>query len=95
MGVGGDARIDSFAKGVELFECNIPLTGQDVTCELTPVGGDGEIGVGGEDAEVVEIIGSAAVIAVRVLEFSKVVESGDMLERDLGDNVEKSRRMGV
>ena len=95
MGVGGGTRIDSLAEGVELLECNIPLTGEDVTGKLAPVGGDGEIGVGGEDAEVVEIIGSAAVIAVRVLEFSKVVESGDMLERDLGDNVEKSRRMGV
>ena len=83
MGVGGDARIDSFAKGVELFECNIPLTGQDVTCELTPMGGDGEIGVGGEDAEVVEVVGGAAVVSVRVLKLAKVVERGDLVERDL------------
>ena len=42
-----------------------------------------EVDVGGEDAEVVQIVGGTAVVSVRVLEFSKVVECGDLLERDL------------
>lgn len=47
------------------------------------MGGDGEVGVGGEDAEVVEVVRRAAVVSVRVLEFAKVVERGDLVERDL------------
>ena len=44
---------------------------------------DQEVGIGGEDAEMVEVICCTAVVAVRVLEFSKVVESGDLIECEL------------
>ncbi len=83
MGDGGGTSVDGFAEGVELFESDVPLTGEDVARELAPVGRYGEIGVGGEDAEVVEVVGSTAVVSVRVLEFAKVVERGDLFEGDL------------
>ena len=83
LGHGGCTGVDGFAERVELFECDVPLASENVAGELAPVGGDGKIGVGGEDAEVVEVVGGAAVVSVRVLEFSKVVECGDLLERNL------------
>ena len=64
MGHRGRASVDGFAKGVELFEGDVPLSGEYVARELSPVGGDGEIGVGGEDAEVVEVVGGTAVVSV-------------------------------
>ena len=73
MGHRGRASVDGFAKGVELFEGDVPLSGEDVARELSPVGGDGEIGVGGENAEVVEVVCGTAVVAVRILELPEVV----------------------
>ena len=92
VGVGGGCSelrhgrctcVDGLPKRVELLEGDIPLASEDVARELTPVGGDGEIGVGREDAEVVEVICSARVVSVRVLELAEVVECGDLFERDL------------
>ena len=82
-GVRRGTRIYGFAKRVELLEGDVPLAGEDVAGELAPVCRDGEIRVGGEDAEVVEIVGSPAIVPVRVLEFAKVVERSNLLERDL------------
>ena len=86
MGNGGSTSVDGFAKGVELLEGDVPLAGEDVAGELSPVCRDGEIRVGGEDAEVVEIVGSPAVVPVRVLEFAEVVEGGDLLKSDLTES---------
>ena len=85
LGNRGSTRVVGFVERVELFEGNGPLAGEDVARELTPVGGDGEIGVGREDAEVVEVICGARVVSVRVLELAEVVECGDLFERDLGE----------
>ena len=79
----GRARVDRVPQGVELLEGHVPLSGEDVAGELAPVRGHGHLGVGGEDAEVVEVVGSAAIVSVRVLELAEVVECGDLFERDL------------
>lgn len=47
------------------------------------MGGEIEVGVGGEDTEVVEVVCCARVVAVRVLELAERVERGDLLEREL------------
>ena len=92
LGHGGCTSIDGLAKRVEFLERGVPLAGEDIAGQLAPMGGDGEIGVGGEDAEVVEVVGSAAVISVRVLELAKVVEGGDLFESNLGDVRTRVRR---
>ena len=74
LGHGGCASIDGFAKGLEFLKSNVPLASEDIACELAAVGGDGKIGVGGEDAEVVEVVSGTTVVSVRVLEFAEVVE---------------------
>ena len=91
LGHGGSTSIDGLAKRVEFLQCGVPLAGEDIAGQLAPMGGDGEIGVSGEDAEVVEVIGGTAVVSVRVLELAKVVEGCDLLERNLreGDRVGK------
>ena len=63
LGHGGSTSIDGLAKRVEFLQCGVPLAGEDIAGQLAPMGGDGEIGVGGEDAEVVEVVSGAAVIA--------------------------------
>ena len=49
------------------------------------MGGHGEVGVGGENAEVVEVVGGATVVSIAVLELAKVVESIDLLKGDLDE----------
>lgn len=44
------------------------------------MGGGVEVGVGREDAEVVEVVCRAAVVAVGVLELTKVVERRDLFQ---------------
>jgi len=51
--------------------------------EFAPVCRGGEIGIGGEDAEVVEIVGCTTVVAVRISEVAKVIQRGDLLEGEL------------
>ena len=50
------------------------------------MGGDGKIGVGGQNAEVVEVVSGTTVVSVRVLEFAEVVEGGDLLKSDLTES---------
>lgn len=75
----GGARVDEVPQGVELFEGGVPFTREDVSSEFSPVRGGRQVVVGGEDAEVVKVVGGAGVRADGVLEFSKGVESGDLL----------------
>lgn len=95
---GGLAGVDGVAQGVEFFECDLPFSGEDVAGEFAPVGGGVEIGVSGENAEVVEIVSGAAVVPVRVLELAKVVKSGYLFkgelecEKDEGEEREKMMR---
>ena len=80
---GRCARVNGFPERVALFKRNVPFSSKDIASEFTPVCGDCKFRVGREDTEVVEVVGGAAVVSVRVLEFSKVVECGDLLKRDL------------
>ena len=80
---GRCARVNGFPKRVELFKRNVPFSSKDIASEFTPVCGDCKFRVGREDTEVVEVVGSAAIVSVRVLELAEVVECGDLLKRDL------------
>jgi len=51
-GTGG-SRIDGFAKGVELFEGNVPSASEDVGSEFAPVSRGVEVVISGKDTEVV------------------------------------------
>lgn len=44
---------------------------------------DGEVCVGGQYPEVVEVVCGAAIVPVRVLELTKIVEGGDLAEGEL------------
>ena len=76
-------RVERLAQRVELLERHVPLAREDVRGKLAPVRGRVQIGVGGQHAEVVEVVGSARVVPVRVLELSKVVQCGDLFEGEL------------
>ena len=67
-------RVDRVAEGVEFLKRCLPLTSEDIGRELSPVCRDQEVRIGGEDAEMVEVICCAAVVAVRELEVSEVVQ---------------------
>ena len=64
LGYGGRTGVDGFAECVELFKGNIPLSSENVRRELSPMGGHSEVGVSGEDTEVIEVVGGAAVVSV-------------------------------
>ena len=71
-------RVDRVPQRVELLKRDVPLAGEDVGGELAPVRGGEKICVGGEDAEVVEVVSGTGVVAVCVLELAKGVEGGDL-----------------
>lgn len=48
--------------------------------ELAPHGREDEVRVGRKHAEVVEVVGRAAVVADRVLELAEAVQERDLLE---------------
>jgi hypothetical protein len=73
------------AEGIELLERRVPFYSEDVGWELPPVGGGGEVCVGREDAEVIKVVGGAAVVAVGVLELTEIVEGGYLIESELTD----------
>ena len=56
--------------------------------------GDGQLWVSGKDTEVVEVVGSSAIIAVGVLELTKVIQGVDLFKGDLqSDNEGIERRV--
>lgn len=71
-------RINGIAESVEFFKCDVPFPRKNVGSELSPVAGDEEVGVGGKNGEMVEVIGCARVVAVCVLELSKSVMGGNL-----------------
>jgi hypothetical protein len=79
----GRARVDRIAERVYLLECGRELAAENVRGELAPVGGGKEVGVGGEDAEVVEVVGGSGIVAACELELAKVVQSVDLFECEL------------
>ena len=92
---GGSACVDGVAEGIELFKGDLPLAGENVRSKFAPVGGGVEICVGGEDAEMVEVICGARVVAVGILELAKVVERSYLLEGELrGIGLGCGRRLG-
>ena len=48
------------------------------------MGGGVEVVVGGEDSEVVKVVCGTAVISVRILELTEVVQCGDLFQCQLG-----------
>ena len=77
------ARVDDVPEGVEFLECYVPFTCENVRGEFTPVGGGIEVIIRGEDAKVVEIVCGTAVVAISILELTKVVQCGDLFQCQL------------
>ena len=62
--MGRRTRVDGFVKRIELLKCDVPLTGENVACKLSPVCGQSKVRVGGEDTEVIEVICCTTVVSV-------------------------------
>lgn len=82
-GAGRPALVDVLAEAVELLERSVPRTLEDVGRELAPHGRQDELRVGRQDAEVVQVVRRAAVVADRVLELAELVEQLDLVVGDL------------
>ena len=80
---GARARVERRTECVELFERDVPLPREDVGGELSPVRGDVQVRVGGEDAEVIEVVRGARIVPASVLELSKVIQGGYLFEGEL------------
>lgn len=51
------------------------------------MGRQGKVGVSRENAEMVEVVGSSAIVAVRVLELAEIIQSVDLFECNLKRHV--------
>jgi len=91
---GSGTRVDEVLDLVDALEGLVPGSGEDVGGELSPVSGKVEVGIGGEDEEMVEVLGCTGVVSVGVLELSVVVESEDGLGSELGGKERRESKGG-
>lgn len=71
------SRVDQVPDLLNLLEGGVPRSVEDVGGKLSPVGGKVEVGVGGEDEEVVKVLRGSLVVSVGELVLSEVVERQD------------------
>jgi hypothetical protein len=89
---GASTRVERLAKRVELLECDVPFPREDIRGEFAPVRGGVQVHVGGENAEVVEVVRCARIVPICVLELAKVVQCGYLLEGELQKSGGRSAR---
>ncbi len=76
-------RIDEFPEAVKLLKSNVPSCNEDIRGEFTPMSRRVQVIVGRQNAEMVQVVSGTAVVSIRILEFSKVVQCSYLLQRYL------------
>lgn len=78
------SRIDTLSDVLKLINSRLPVRREDFGSKLSPCSSGHLVIVGGENSELVEHIGSRAILTASELELSKVIESIYHLNSDLG-----------
>lgn len=78
-----ESGIDALSDVLKLINSRLPVCGEDFGSELSPCSSGHLVIVGGENSELVEHIGSRAILTASELELSKVVQSIHHLNSDL------------
>lgn len=76
-------RVDILADLFELLHSTLPVSRQNLRCELAPRCRRNLVVVGREDTELVQKLSSCRIVAAAVLKVSKVVQCCDHLDGDL------------
>lgn len=89
-GIVEELVLNQFAHFLDFVHGALPVHEENLAREFTPCGRGGLVGVGGEDAELVEEIRGGGIRAAAVLGLAKIVEDIDHFRRNL-DPLARSR----